>query len=126
MKKYSEEVLDAIKSAKGVSIHNGSLRLQFKVPDKTSAIRKSLAYPPTTKNIDLAVLTLANISYRAPYQLRHTFASQLLTAGCDATWLAAQMGHKNWDMISKIYGRWISKDNPEYAQKMADKLGQAY
>tara|TARA_R110002060_G_scaffold69038_2_gene77752 strand:+ start:200 stop:775 length:576 start_codon:yes stop_codon:yes gene_type:complete len=68
----------------------------------------------------------ADIPYRAAYQLRHTFASQLLTAGCEMSWLAGQMGHKDWNMISKIYGRWIPEDNPDYIQNMALKLGQFY
>ena len=68
----------------------------------------------------------ADIPYRAAYQLRHTFASQLLTAGCEMSWLAGQMGHKDWNMISKIYGRWIPEDNPNYIQNMALKLGQSY
>ncbi len=71
-------------------------------------------------------LRQAEIPHRAAYQLRHTFASQLLTSGCDMAWLASQMGHKNWNMIGKIYGKWIPEDNPDYVKKLAEKLGQAY
>jgi len=71
-------------------------------------------------------LRQAKIPHRAAYQLRHTFASQLLTSGCDMAWLASQMGHKNWNMIGKIYGKWIPEDNPDYVKNLAEKLGQAY
>lgn len=71
-------------------------------------------------------LRQAKIPHRAAYQLRHTFASQLLTSGCDMAWLASQMGHKNWNMIGKIYGKWIPEDNPDYIKRLAKKLGQTY
>jgi len=71
-------------------------------------------------------LRQAKIPHRAAYQLRHTFASQLLTSGCDMAWLASQMGHKNWNMIGKIYGKWIPEDNPDYVKNLAEKLGQTY
>lgn len=51
----------ALKSAKGITSHNGSLRVQFKIPGRISPIKKSLGYPPTVSNIELAKLTLANI-----------------------------------------------------------------
>ncbi|TKB43541.1 tyrosine-type recombinase/integrase [Thalassotalea mangrovi] len=66
----------------------------------------------------------ANLAYRPPYQLRHTYASQLLMVGANPTWLAAQMGHKDWSMISKIYGTWIPNQDLHYVDRLAKKLGQ--
>ncbi len=71
-------------------------------------------------------LRQAKVPYRQPYQLRHTYASRLLTAGCDKTWLAGQMGHRNTNMIGKIYGKWIPEDNPDYINQLAAKLGQSF
>jgi len=51
----------ALKAAKGVSVHNGSLRLQFKLPGQLGHTRKSLGYPPTLNNIDVAINRLRNI-----------------------------------------------------------------
>ncbi|OFC70088.1 hypothetical protein BFC18_15230 [Alteromonas confluentis] len=49
-----------------------------------------------------------NISYRYPYQCRHTYASMMLSSGKNPMWVANQMGHSDWGMIRRIYGRWIS------------------
>lgn len=49
-----------------------------------------------------------NIPYRYPYQCRHTYASMMLTQGENPMWVAKQMGHADWGMIRKVYGRWIA------------------
>jgi len=66
----------------------------------------------------------ANLQYRPPYQLRHTYASRMLMANANHAWLAKQMGHKDWGLIQKIYGKWIDAEEPEYINKIAKKLGQ--
>ena len=48
-----------------------------------------------------------NIPYRYPYQCRHTYASMMLSSGKNPMWVAKQMGHSDWGMIRKVYGRWI-------------------
>lgn len=45
--------------------------------------------------------------YRRPYQTRHTYASMMLSAGEHPMWVAQQMGHSDWTMIARIYGRWM-------------------
>ncbi|WP_244073483.1 tyrosine-type recombinase/integrase [Nitrosomonas sp. PY1] len=62
---------------------------------------------PIRKRIWIPALKQANIKYRNPYQTRHTFASTLLSRGEKPLWVAQQMGHKDWSMIIKVYGRWI-------------------
>jgi len=62
------------------------------------AIRK-IVWTPALKKAD--------VKYRNPYQTRHTFASSLLSSGKNPLWVAQQMGHKDWSMIIKVYGRWI-------------------
>jgi len=69
-------------------------------------------------------LRKAKLIHREPYQLRHTFASQMLMVGADPTWLAKQLGHADWGMIRKIYGQWISGERPDYRHELAIKLGQ--
>ncbi|RTR26816.1 hypothetical protein EKG39_21235 [Shewanella atlantica] len=65
-------------------------------------------------------------THRPAYQLRHTYASQLLMAGAEPSWLANQMGHSDWGMIRKIYAKWISSEKPDYVKEMAKKLNQTY
>lgn len=66
--------------------------------DTDGQIRKTLWEPALKK---------AGVVYRNPYQTRHTYASTLLSAGENPLWVAQQMGHKDWGMIRKRYGRWI-------------------
>lgn len=70
------------------------------------------------------VLRRAKVRYRNLYQTRHTYASILLTAGEDPMWVAQQMGHKDWGMIRKIYGRWIPEMRPDAGNRAAAALGQ--
>ncbi|MBF3683609.1 site-specific integrase [Burkholderia pseudomallei] len=66
------------------------------------------------------VLKLAGVRYRNPYQTRHTFASMMLSAGEHPMWVAKQMGHKDWTMIGRIYGRWMPHANPNAGSKAVE------
>jgi len=60
---------------------------------------RKYVWKPTLKKL--------NIPYRCPYQCRHTYASMMLSSGANPLWVARQMGHSDWGMIRKVYGRWI-------------------
>lgn len=62
-------------------------------------------------------LKKSGIRYRRPYQTRHTYASMMLSAGESPMWVAAQMGHSDWTMIGRIYGRWMRDIAPEAGEK---------
>ena len=64
------------------------------------------------------ILKQANVKYRNPYQMRHTYASTLLSNGENIFWLATQMGHENTKMIIQHYGKWIPQNEKNgYAVK---------
>jgi integrase len=67
----------------------------------------------------IPILKAAGVPYRNPYQTRHTYASMLLSAGENPMWVAHQMGHKDWGMIRKRYGRWIPDIDPVAGSKAA-------
>lgn len=94
--------LDALADQKQFSLlANGRVFLNPRTnqPWETDGqIRKTLWEPALKK---------AGVIYRNPYQTRHTYASTLLSAGENPLWVAQQMGHKDWGMIRKRYGRWI-------------------
>jgi len=72
-----------------------------------------------------SVLDKTGVRYRNPYQTRHTYASLLLSAGKNPMWVASQMGHADWGMIRKRYGRWIPSVDPsvgEKANRIAPKI----
>lgn len=71
-------------------------------------IRKT-AWAPAVKR--------AGIRYRCAYQTRHTYASLMLSAGENPLWVASQMGHSDWGMIRKVYGRWIPEADPQSGGK---------
>ncbi len=52
---------------------------------------------------------LAKIRYRNPYQLRHTFASHLLSQGENPAYIAKLLGHKNTEMVIRTYGRRVEQ-----------------
>ncbi|MBW2940505.1 site-specific integrase [Zhongshania aquimaris] len=62
---------------------------------------------PFRKRVWIPALKAAKVKYRECYQMRHTFASQMLSQNTNPLWLASHMGHKDWSMIVKNYGRWV-------------------
>lgn len=64
-------------------------------------------------------LRKAGVRYRHPYQMRHTFASQALSAEENVMWVARQMGHRDWTITAKKYGRWIPSIVPDAGAKAA-------
>lgn len=62
-------------------------------------------------------LKRAKIRYRRPYQTRHTYASMMLSAGESPLWVAKQMGHADWTMIARTYGKWMPDADPEAGEK---------
>lgn len=52
----------------------------------------------------------AGVRYRNPYQVRHTYASTLLTSGTNPWYVAQQLGHVDVQMVFKVYGKFISQD----------------
>lgn len=49
------------------------------------------------------------IRYRNPYQLRHSFASQLLSQGESLAYIARLLGHKTVEMVMRNYARFIEQ-----------------
>lgn len=41
----------------------------------------------------------------------------MLSSGEKDLWVAHQMGHKDWGMIRKTYGRWIQGVDPDAGSK---------
>lgn len=72
----------------------------------------------------LPAITAAKVPYRNPYQTRHTYASTLLSAGENPMWVANQMGHADWGMIRRVYGRWISDVNSTAGSKVSQQWPQ--
>jgi integrase len=68
---------------------------------------------PIRKTMWVPAMKKAGVRYRRPYQTRHTYASMMLSAGEHPMWVAKQMGHSNWTMIARVYGRWMPSADAE-------------
>ncbi|MFO1395615.1 MAG: tyrosine-type recombinase/integrase [Burkholderiales bacterium] len=60
----------------------------------------------------LDVVRRAEVRYRRPYQLRHTYASTLLTAGANIQYLARQMGHSSASTLLDFYAVYVRENAP--------------
>lgn len=55
------------------------------------------------------LLKLNNIEQRTLYNLRHTFASQLISNGADIVWVSKMLGHKDVSITLKVYTKFIQE-----------------
>jgi len=60
----------------------------------------------------------AELHRRRPYDLRHTFASLLLTAGAPIAYVSEQMGHQNIQLTVKLYGHLQPGANRHWMNKL--------
>ena len=51
------------------------------------------------------------IPYRNLYQMRHTFASMMISNGEDILWVSNMLGHKDSSMTLEKYARYIKKND---------------
>ncbi|MBJ7374211.1 MAG: site-specific integrase [Pseudomonas sp.] len=72
---------------------------------------------PIRKTLWAHAVKKAGVRYRRPYQTRHTYASMMLSAGEHPMWVAGQMGHSDWTMIARVYGRWMPSDDTQAGGK---------
>jgi len=52
-------------------------------------------------------LKKAGVKYREIKQTRHSFATNALSCGENPLWIAKVMGHRDTDMIIKVYSKYI-------------------
>lgn len=57
------------------------------------------------------LLSRAKVRRRVAYQSRHTYACWSLTAHGNIAFIAKQMGHKDYSMLVKVYGRWMDSES---------------
>lgn len=101
----NDDALEALRAQQLISKSRGPriwLNPRNMQPWETDAqVRKTLWLP---------LMERAGIPYRNPYQLRHTYASALLTAGANPWYVAQQLGHEDVEMVFRTYGKFIRED----------------
>lgn len=66
-----------------------------------------LLFKMITIEFDIPALEKANLEFREMQQTRHSFASCALSCGESPLWIAKVMGHRDTEMIIKVYGKYI-------------------
>ena len=56
-------------------------------------------------------LRKAGLAYREMKQTRHIFATMALSSGANPLWIAKVLGHRNTEMIFKVFGKYMEKVN---------------
>jgi integrase len=79
---------------------------------------------PIRKTMWMPAMKKSGVRYRRPYQTRHTYASMMLSAGEHPMWVAKQMGHTDWTMIARVYGRWMPSADATAGER-AERLWSA-
>lgn len=69
------------------------------------------------------LLRKAGVRYRGCKTTRHTFISQMLTAGMPKEWIMRQVGHGSSSTIDNHYGKWIKEDALDMTEIANKKLG---
>lgn len=57
------------------------------------------------------ILEKSGVKARVLYNLRHTFASILISKGADITWVSKTLGHKDISITLKIYTKPFNEDD---------------
>ena len=60
-------------------------------------------------------LKLCGLDYRALYQTRHTFASNMISAGEDILWVSQMLGHSNLQVTLTVYAKFIKTNKVKRA-----------
>jgi integrase len=94
----------------------------FHNPRTNAAWKSNKAFP---EHYWKPLLKKVEVRYRRPYQLRHTYASTMLSSGENIHWLARQMGHSDATMILRTYGKWIPDVDPSAGSK-AEELARKH
>lgn len=57
------------------------------------------------------IINKSGVRYRSQYQTRHTYACWGLTSHGNVSFIANQLGHKDLNMVIKVYGRWMDSSS---------------
>ena len=66
------------------------------------------------------ILEGLNIQYRNLYQMRHTFASMMISSGEDILWVSNMLGHKNSNITLSVYAKYMKSDKKSRGSFLLD------
>lgn len=65
------------------------------------------------------LLVKLNLKDRNLYNLRHTFASSMISEGHNILWVSQMLGHKDISITMKVYARFIKEDDTKRIENLA-------
>lgn len=116
--KLLKPALDAIKDQRQYTQLRGEevfLHPEMDEPFRGDRVLRKTFWNPAIKK--------AGVKYRNPYQCRHTFASMMLSTGENPRWIATYMGHTDWTMIARVYGKWMPEVESNAGNKAVEMFG---
>jgi len=72
------------------------------------------------------VLKKAKTRYTKFHNLRHTFASQLLSNGANILYVSQQLGHADASITLKVYAKWIPTTGQRQAMNTLPYVGGTF
>ena len=66
------------------------------------------------------ILQKSGVKERPLYNLRHTFASQMISKGVDVLWVSKTLGHKDASITLKVYAKFIEEDDDKRLKNIAE------
>jgi len=100
--KLTPAMLDSLKAQKAIHGRFGS-EYFFCTPNGCAIYLTNLR-----KNVWIPALKKASLLIREMKQTRHTFATMALSCGENPLWIARVMGHRDIEMIIKVYTRYVA------------------
>jgi integrase len=70
------------------------------------------------------ILDAAGLHRRGPHQMRHTFASPLLSAGVPILYVSRQLGHRDPSITLHVYSHWMPAASDVRAVDLLDDARQ--
>ena len=77
------------------------------LPEDSFTTGKSIYPSNLRRRVWVPALEKACIEFREMKQTRHTFATIALSSGENPLWIAKVMGHRDTNMIIKVYSKYV-------------------
>jgi integrase len=114
-----EAVLEALRALRSVREAEAAVAGRDLDPEGYVFLRASGQPHRSIAELWKRCLTLAGVRYRNPEQLRHTFASTLLSRGVSLLYVQRQGGWANANVLLTHYSRWLPQEAPAQMQPSA-------
>ena len=90
---------------------NNTIKDAYKEIENAAADRLCSLLPEDFRKDMEEIIKQSGVKERPLYNLRHTFASQMISRGADIVWVSNMLGHKNVSITLSTYTKFIKEDD---------------